>query len=312
MNDKMIILQFQPALMKQLVGALIALSLLLLPFPSFSQGKRIDGNGKVSTSIRTVNQFHAIQVGTYCNVEITCGQMAKLEITTDDNLLPYLKTPVRDGILYIETEGWIEATQIHLKIGVPFLHSLNNSGWGKIEVNNLDTRTFDLRAEVGEIVLRGKTETLNITAGTGEIDAFGMDAKTVLVKQRSHAMTKVSAGEMLRVQLEGGEVIYKGNPLAIEKTLSEGATLSSLEEASTNSVPDLVYVRTILKNNSAQIARLQIKGPKGKRFSYGFNIGPFGSRSENVPAGTRILNNNGETLVTISEKDAGKRLKLFK
>jgi len=282
-----------------------------MPGFSSAQSKRIEGNGQITTSVRTLSEFHAIYIDDYCNVDITCGQMAKIEITIDENLLPHLKTQVRNGVLHIEAAGWIEATQLQVKIGVPFINKLHNGAWGKIVVNNLDTRNFELDAEVGDVTLQGKAESLTITAGSGRIDASQLDAQDVAVEHHSHAATKVFVREKLTVNLKDGDVVYSGNPTTIDQVLTDGATLKNLNDVVDTPAASPKSVMVNLRNNSTRKQSLQIKGPKGNRFSYGIAIGPLGNRKEKLPVGTRILNNKGETLVTISATDVGKTLNLF-
>lgn len=285
--------------------------LFLMPGFSSAQSKRIDGNGKITTSVRTLSEFYAIHIDDYCNVDITCGQMAKLEISIDENLLPRLKTQVRSGVLHIEADGWIEATQLQLKIGVPFLTKLHNGAWGKIVVNNIDTHNFELDAEVGDVTLQGKVESLTITAGSGRIDASGLDARDVAIEHRSHAATKVFVREKLSVNLRDGDVVYAGTPTTIDQILTDGATLKNLNDVVDTPGVSPKFVVVNLRNNSTRKQSLEIKGPKGNRFSYGIAIGPLGNRKEKLPIETRILNNKGETLVTISATDDGKTLNLF-
>jgi|APTNR8051073442_1049403.scaffolds.fasta_scaffold03859_6 uncharacterized membrane protein YphA (DoxX/SURF4 family) len=63
---------------KKLGVAMTVGLLLLLANPSVAQNSRIDGNGQITTAIRIVDEFHAIHVEDYCNVEVTCGQMVKV------------------------------------------------------------------------------------------------------------------------------------------------------------------------------------------------------------------------------------------
>jgi putative autotransporter adhesin-like protein len=70
---------------------------------SFNFGK-VSGSGNVITETRDVRDFSSIDVSGIFKVEATAQKDFRVEVQTDDNLLPFITTEVRDGVLHIEAE----------------------------------------------------------------------------------------------------------------------------------------------------------------------------------------------------------------
>ena len=68
------------------------------------KSRGIKGSGNAASEKRDLTGFHAVDVGGIFHVEITSQQEFGVEISADDNLIPLVRTEVRDGVLYIESE----------------------------------------------------------------------------------------------------------------------------------------------------------------------------------------------------------------
>ena len=64
-------------------------------------GRGIAGSGNRKTEKRELKSFSGIDTYGAFEVNIICQKPAGLEIEADDNILPLIKTEVRDGILYV-------------------------------------------------------------------------------------------------------------------------------------------------------------------------------------------------------------------
>ncbi|MFK7936937.1 MAG: hypothetical protein AB8G22_25710 [Saprospiraceae bacterium] len=78
---------------------------------------------------------------------------------------------------------------------------------------------------------------------------------------------------------------------------------------------DLKYIKFQLKNNTLTRKHFYVRGPQGKRFSYGFPIGAQLKRAENWPVGTKVFKVNkigGRKLIyTVKLEDEGQVIDLF-
>lgn len=71
---------------------------------SFKRDKTIKGNGQIVTQVRTVHQFNGIYVSGLANVIVEQGDKNQVNISTDQNILPYMKTTVKNNQLYIGSQ----------------------------------------------------------------------------------------------------------------------------------------------------------------------------------------------------------------
>ena len=101
----------------------IALIMVALALPFLSAANPIagntavTGNQKVITQNRSVTAFHAIKVSGGIDVELLQGKELKLQVEADENLVPLIRTEVKDGVLNIYHDESIrnaKTMKIHL------------------------------------------------------------------------------------------------------------------------------------------------------------------------------------------------------
>lgn len=272
-------------------------------------GKRIDGNGTIITSKKTLEKFHSIEIETFCNVTVNNGAMLFMELKTDENILDKLDIRVENGILKVSTEYWLEATILQLTISTPFITSFKNSGWGKIKIRDLETDHFELFGKTGNIYLEGTVNELDIIAGTGNIDASKMIAKRITVDKSGHGKIQINASETLTINGNTKNIFHSGKPIIIKNGLEQTESITDISEKK-----KVEYVTVKIKNNSLLNMGFVIRGPKEREFSYGFSLFPFSTKKEKVPVGTRFFEKtiHGEKLLyTISQEDNGNTINLF-
>lgn len=155
---------------------------------SFSIGdeKTIQGNGQIVTQVRTVSPFNGIHVSGLANVMIVKGNSDQVNISTDQNLLPYLKTTVKNNQLYIGNEKNTDLNPSHvinIIITSKTLHFSDISAAGKITLTAKNIDTPKLRAKIGgdtNMTLSGKIENgdLNL-AGKSDVTLCDMSATDI-------------------------------------------------------------------------------------------------------------------------------------
>ena len=97
-----------------LIGIAIAL-LLYTGISSLPILSHISGSGKVIKENRKLNTFHGLDVGSTFTINITQGTPQSVSIETDDNIMPIIKTKVKNGILKVTTQGNIDnPTKMHM------------------------------------------------------------------------------------------------------------------------------------------------------------------------------------------------------
>mgnify|MGYP000215187298 CR=1 FL=1 len=67
---------------------------------------KLTPSGNVVTEKRDVDEFSAIEVSGIFKVEIVAQKDFAIEVESDDNILPHIKTEVEDGVLTISKKGF--------------------------------------------------------------------------------------------------------------------------------------------------------------------------------------------------------------
>src|SRR6185369_15796607 len=83
---------------------LVMLAALVAVFSACHIGKGVKGSGNRKTEKLDLPAFKAIETTGAYEMEMMCQKPASFEIEADDNILPLIKTEVRDGVLYVTSE----------------------------------------------------------------------------------------------------------------------------------------------------------------------------------------------------------------
>lgn len=224
---------------------IIAILCLLLVSSCRFYGKKIDGNGKVTSENRTVTNVSKIRVEGNINVVIENG-LASGRVEADENLIPFILT---------ETDGdWIEikvkknynlhsTKPITVYVSTPTISQVKLAGSGDIIANGKfssnekmsfglagsGSMTINLNAPAveasiagsGTIHLSGETRNAKIEiAGSGDYDGANMKAENVDVHIAGSGDAIVFADLKLKASIAGsGNVKYTGNA-TIEKSVA--------------------------------------------------------------------------------------------
>lgn len=208
--------------------------------------KKVKGSGNVVTETRQVPDFNRIHLKGSGKVFLIGGEAPSVEIKTDDNILPLIKTEVSDGKLVISNEHYNpRPTTLHYFITVKDLKGVAVSGSADITANSkIVSDNFsadisgsgDLRLELevgrlesdisgsGSMRFSGKADLLDASiTGAGSIRALDMQAKNVALKITGSGNCEVNASETLNVKISGsGDVKYRGSPQISKKVTGSG------------------------------------------------------------------------------------------
>jgi hypothetical protein len=107
------------------------------------------GSGNVKTETRDVSDFHSIEISYPADVLVKQGSQESLQIEAEDNLLPGLKTEVKNGVLdifYKTTNGkHVNPTKtVKITVVVKDLTSVDFTSAGELTIDNLKTNTLDV------------------------------------------------------------------------------------------------------------------------------------------------------------------------
>ncbi|MEM9051406.1 MAG: DUF2807 domain-containing protein [Bacteroidota bacterium] len=294
-----------------LTSLLISISIM-----AFGQ-KPIKGKGEIKTKQFDIEQFTKLQVNFGGNIKIECGKMPQVVVKANENILPLIKVQEKQGTLYIGSDEWIENATRDIVIHVPFLHEYIHSGWGRVDVTNLNSEHFTIEASSGSIYLEGEVDLLKVkNTGSGSIKLKGLKNRYLEVYQTGSSSLNVFASDTVFIERNEGVIVYAGEPVIIKADdLDDGMVQSQSDFERSNNDP--IYIDAKVKNNSDEKRDYFIKGPANASFSYGFPMKPGSSRAERVPVGTKIYQVNAlgmktKLLVEFTASDDGETIKLYK
>jgi hypothetical protein len=200
--------------------------MLLVPVLAGCHGHfgNVTGSGTMKVEKRDVPAFSALNISGAFDVEIVVQKEQSLEIEGDDNLLPLIKTEVKNGVLSINNEKSFSTKKaLRVRISVPDLDALSTSGASEFTVTNVKNDEFNIEASgAGSIQISGETKALEVgMSGAVSLDAKDLHAQKVSITTSGASSADVYASEELRASVSGaGNVDYYGDP----KTVSEDAS----------------------------------------------------------------------------------------
>jgi hypothetical protein len=207
----------------------------------------VKGSGKVVNEERPLSEFKTIKLKGVGRVVLIQGRPHKINIETDDNIIPLIETEIQNEQLVISQGNYnLRPTKLNFNITVAHLDGISISGAGdvigksrfvsedfaakisgsgdmelELEVANLDTAI----SGSGSMNLSGQTGRYDAEiSGSGRIDAFDMQAKNVSLKISGSGDCRVNATEILHARISGsGDVFYKGHPRITSKISGSGS-----------------------------------------------------------------------------------------
>jgi Putative auto-transporter adhesin, head GIN domain len=185
----------------------------------------VRGSGNFQTEFRNIDRYNAIDVfGTY-DIEVTARQNSAFQISGDDNILPLIKTEVRDKTLFIYVDRHTNISpQLRLKIKTKSdrIDKISTQGVNNLTVDRLDNNVFTLiQNGTGNTKLYGKTnDFLSKIIGSIYINARNFYSQQVAIRLLGTSHIDVYANEELKIDILGmGKVNYYGNPNRIIKNI---------------------------------------------------------------------------------------------
>ena len=223
---------------------------------TFCSCDSVTGNGKITEVNRQVPDFTEVELSGSMNVEIQPGTEIGVKVITDENILPYVITEVRNGILEIHFKRNVNISNDHTRVLVyaPALNKMTTSGSGNFSSNGpmKNNQLITLRSSgsgdfklaidapavnitgsgSGDFSLSGFTKdvTANLT-GSGELNCRDLKAENVKIKLTGSADARVFASSTLKVSITGsGDVLYWGNPALPEIKSTGSGTVKAGEQ----------------------------------------------------------------------------------
>jgi hypothetical protein len=189
----------------------------------------VRGSGNAISEARPVNAFHAVSLSGSGQLVIDHGEAESLTITADDNLLPFLTSEVKNGVLEL---GIKSRTRIHsaspilYSVTVRNLDSIAVSGSGSVEVQEVhtDRLSIDITGS-GSVLASGSADRQEIgISGSGTYEGGHLQSKSSTVRISGSGGAVLAASESLDASISGsGSVRYTGDPVMTTSISGSGS-----------------------------------------------------------------------------------------
>lgn len=190
----------------------------------------IVGSGVSATEARLVTDFTAVTVTAPFRVVLMQGGGPSLEVTADDNVLPFVRSEVRGDRLFLGFTAPLNLTrarEILCRVTLAELREAEASGAAAIEMSGVEAERLFVRlsgASFGRASGTARDLTLD-ASGASRWDAPTMRARTMwaTVSGASFALQRVS--DSLRADVSGASTLeYLGDPV-VESSVSGASTI---------------------------------------------------------------------------------------
>ena len=198
------------------------------------------GSGNVVTETREVSGFRAVEIDYPAQVFVSQGNTESLEIEAEDNLLPNLKTQVRNGrldIFYRREEGkHVNPTKtVKITIVVKDLEDMDFNSAGELFIEGLEADSLDVSLSgagnldleeiqvsalnlslsgAGSATASGMANNLDVTiSGFGDFEGEDLHSQDARVNISGAGSATVWVDDELDAQVSGaGSIGYYGSP----------------------------------------------------------------------------------------------------
>jgi hypothetical protein len=188
----------------------------------------ISGSGHLQTESRSVPDFKRVSLAGSLDANVKVGAPTSVDVTADDNLLPYITTEVVDGTLKIGMKSgrYHFSKGRKITIATPALEKFSISGSADVDISGLDGERFEGSiAGSGDLRARGRVGSASGSiSGSGDIDFADLEARDAKVSIAGSGDARMNATETLDVKIAGsGDVKYRGSPKLTKSVAGSGS-----------------------------------------------------------------------------------------
>lgn len=213
----------------------------------------VKGEGPVQTETRSVSDFHAISVQISGKIEVRISEQHSVKVQAQENLLPILKTEVRNGKLRIYFDKNVSYSKdLVVWVSAPAFDEFELAGSGQLEVfDPIQNDRLDLsiagsgdiilpEAQVnkmqcniagsGDIQVGGRTTDVRFKiAGSGDIDAKNLVAEHADAKISGSGKVNCYANQTLDANVSGSGDIYYSGPASVNSDVSGSGKIKRVD-----------------------------------------------------------------------------------
>ena len=191
---------------------------------TIGDGPTVKGSGVSASESRAVARFDAIEATGAGKLKLRIGESDSLKVTADDNILPLIKSEVKNGVLVLSSDGsYSPKSSVVFEVTAKAVRRIENSGTVSIDASGFNGGDFKLEASgVGSATLAGKVDSLKLAlSGVGSVDAEGLAADRVVAEMSGVGSGSVRAEKSLKADVSGvGSLTWKGAATEVSTNVS--------------------------------------------------------------------------------------------
>ena len=191
----------------------------------------VAGSGKHKEDRRKIGGFDKVEIGGALEVQIEAGGAgSEIVVAGDDNLVPLVRTEVKDGQLNIRTEESLRPKAgLTITVRVPSLRAVEARGAVRVTARGLtgDRLVVEV-AGASRVDLEGRVKKLEAElSGASRLGAETLKAETVRVQAAGASSAAVNAKAEVRGQASGASnVQIHGAPATVKVETSGASTVT--------------------------------------------------------------------------------------
>lgn len=188
----------------------------------------IKGDGVLKTESRPISGFSALEATGGYKIEWSKGKPA-LTISTDQNLLPLIKTTVSGQTLQIDWEENLVPTRgIKIVLSSASLADVKLNGGISLTARQLSGSDLKLESNgASDISVDGSVTNLEVNlSGASRLNAKSLPTRNATLSLTGASFGDVTVTETLDASIAGAGVLtYSGNPKSVEKHVSGAGSI---------------------------------------------------------------------------------------
>ena len=192
--------------------------LTVLPACVLDFGPRIRGSGVAATETRQVDSFTRVHLRGAADIVAQVAPETLVEVSGDDNLLPYVVTRIEGDTLVIEMErgnNYSFERGLEVRLSAPCIKGISISGSGEVDVAGVHGEAFEARISgSGDFRAAGAVDHLEASiSGSGDMRLYDLVAREAVLRISGSGDMRVHVTEDIDARVSGsGDISYRGDP----------------------------------------------------------------------------------------------------
>ena len=204
-------------------------------------------SGVVSEESRVLADFTRIELSGSGSVRLTVGGDSAVVVKTDKNMLQFVESEVRDGVLHLGVKRGAPffMTPVSFAVSAKRVESIRTSGSGDVSVETpisgdnvkfVSEGSGKLRAAFqakkveaqisgsGDMALSGAVEDLSLSIrGSGNVKASNLSGRKLAADIAGSGSVDMGVFETIDANIAGsGDIVYSGTPRVTSRILGSG------------------------------------------------------------------------------------------